>query len=356
MAKAYQRPGSRFWWIRYRDPGTGKVVRKSLGIDVVWPDAKRKAEREAIKRRDKELTTPKSNERERWETWAQGFIESRYAGTGSLKNAKLALADLVIYFQEKEIRTPRQVDYNLAADFVPWRVKGSERLDPISYASARLRFVYFGVLMAEAVKRGFCEFNHCLQVRMKRAVSKEKPEITVKDQKKIEKALSKKPEWMQDCWRVLMCQGCRVTEAHVPMERIDTKRKTITFRLKGGKLHTATLHPELIPLVKKARAKGREFLVEGPPIGSWSPIWSDFFKRRELPYSIHCTRVTVITRLARADVPELKAVNFIGHSAAVSRIYRRLKPADSSDLLKSLGGVSIPSSGRRAPKTRGAPQ
>ena len=60
--------------------------------------------------------------------------------------------------------------------------------------------------------------------------------------------------------------------------------------------------------------------------------WHRFFRRIGLPHlSFHCTRVTVITRLARAGVPEQQAMRFIGHATLeVHRIYQKLKPGDLS--------------------------
>lgn len=348
MASIFERPGSRFWWVKYRDPGTGKIQRKSTGIDKVLPDARRKAKGVAAKWTTKEMAAPRTREAERWETWARPYLDERYKDRGSLKNAILSLGDLMVYFQEKEIRTPRQVTHDIVSAFVPWRLS-NKTLVKVKKNTALLRFVYFRILMGEAVRRGFAEFNLCRDAEHEREASKEKLEISEADQKKIESELLTKPQWMQDQWLVLMRQGCRVAETGTPMERIDEKAMTITLRLKGGWMHTAALHPDLLPMVARARSEGRKALIEGPPSGSWPAIWSDFFKRRKLPYSIHCTRVTVITRLARAGASVVDICNFIGHSQEVNRIYRKLKPADSLSLLSILAGAPTPSTDSEQP-------
>lgn len=348
MASVFLRPGSRFWWVKYRDPANGKLTRQSTGIDVVLSDARRRAKRIEAEWTAKEMAAPRSREKERWESWALQYLEDRYVGSGSLKTAKLALVDLLAFFRERDIRTPRQVTHDIACAFVPWRVS-NKTLHRISQNTARLRFVYFGVLMSEAVRKGFAEFNPCRGLRIRRDVPKEKEEITPEHQAVIEAALREKPAWMGEQWLVLMRQGCRIAETAVPLSRIDTKAMTITFRIKGGKLHTAQLHPDLLPLIETARHEKRATLIQGPPVGSWSPIWSDFFARRGLPYSIHCARVTVITRLARGGASVLEICNLIGHSEAVNRIYRKLKPADSRRLLDILAGAPSLSTGSAKP-------
>lgn len=342
MASVYQRKGSRFWWIKYRAPASGELVRKSTGYDIAFPASRRKAKQLEATWTQREMAAPRTHETERWEAWADGYLATRYANSGSLKSANLAMRDMLVYFREIGVRTPRQVTYQIAAEFVPWRLKA--RLPgKIGVNSARLRFVYFSVLMSEAVRRGFCEVNPCREVRHRKAPSKEKSEITLEDQARIEAELKSKPQWMREQWLVLMRQGCRVAETGVPLNEIDTAAMTITLRVKGGKKHTAMLHPDLLPLIAKARVEKRASLIEGPPVGSWSAIWSSFFIKRGLPYSIHCTRVTVITRLIRAGHPIAEVSNFIGHTEAVNRIYRKLKPRDSHKLIDTLAGVSSPS-------------
>jgi len=245
--------------------------------------------------------------------------------------------DLTAFFLKFGIRSPRQITYEKACAFVPWRITGGKDgkdIPPVSVNTAWERFMFLRVLMAEAVHRGFCEFNVTRDVKTKRQPSAQKNEITVEDEAIIEAKLKKKPEWMRESWLILMRQGCRVTETPVPMERVDTDAMTITFRIKGGRLHTASLHPDLLPLVAKARKQVRPTLIVPPK--SFGCCWNVFFIRAALPYSIHCTRVTVITRLIRAGHPVAMVSNFVGHTQEVDRIYQKLKPADSLGLLQTL--------------------
>lgn len=341
MASVYPRKGSRFWWIRYRD-ANGKRKAISSGIDKRLPGSKSLAKAEAAKHLADEALVPRVNEKEAWAAWAGVYMEERYKGTGSHRNATVALRDLLTYFAENGIRTPRMVNYQNAAGFIPWRIgkKPGRGLPRITLNTARLRFLYFRILMAEAVRRKFASFNVCRDVAVRGERPKEKLEITEDDEKKIESALKTAPEWMQDQWLVMMRQGCRIAETRCPLPQIDTQRMTITFRVKGGRFHTAALHHDLLPIVYKARAQGRLLLIEGSP--NDAARWCDFFKALKLPYSSHCCRVTVITRLLRESHSAALVSAFIGHTEEINRIYRRLKPADSKALLTTLEASPSP--------------
>jgi len=337
MASVYLRKKSRFWWVKFRDPATGLVVRRSTGIDVRAVDGRRKAKRIEAEHTQREMAAPRVAEPERWEAWAAEYFARRYAGAkGSALSAKYGLKDLMTYFRERGLRTPRMVTYADAEGFVPWRVSGGT-LAQVSHNTAMLRFVFFRVLMAEAVRRGFAPGNPCREVELRKHPPKEKAEITVADEVKIVAALELEPAWMREQFLVLMRQGCRLTETLVPLERIDEARRKITFRLKGGKLHTAALHPELVPLVERARQEQRATLIEPAP--SAGACWCNFFAKLKMPYSAHCARVTVITRLLRAGHSTAKVCAFIGHTELVNRIYRRLNSSDAEDLLGTLSSA-----------------
>ncbi len=350
MASIFKRARSPFFWIKWRDPVRG-ILRESTGIRIDAPDGKQKVNLFRAQKAVRELSGPKVRGSERWESWARGYFAARYEGTGSLKNALVALADLLVFFAEFEAIVPRLVTYDLAGKFMDWR-KSARTLPKVHHNTARLRFSYLNILMSEAVRRGFADFNPCREIAVKGVAKKVKLEISADDQAKIESLLPLAKAWMQEQWLVLMRQGCRIAETIVPLERIDEKRMTITLRLKGGKLHTAPLHPDLLPLVARARAEKRPTLVVVPP--SHSTIWGLWFRAHGLPYSAHCTRVTVITRLLRADHSPAKVCAFIGHSEEVNVIYRRLNPPDARELLATLSSSPRPAS--RRPGRKGSPR
>ena len=359
MASVFVRPKSRFYWVNFRDPGTGRIVRRSTGVDTRAPEARRQAKRIEAEYTQREMAAPRVLEPERWEAWAGDYLARRYVDRPkSALNSRYALTDLLAYFRERGLRTPRMVSYADAAGFVPWRTSGAT-LKSVGHNTALLRFNFFRVLMAEAVRRGFAPGNPCREVEVRKRAPKQKEEITAEHEQMILAALGHEPRWMHEQFLVLMRQGVRLSETLVPLEQIDTERMKITFKLKGGKMHTAALHPELLPLITQARTERRTTLIETAP--SAAAVWCNFFKKHGLPsaarpYSAHCTRVTVITRLLRAGHPVAKVCAFIGHTEAVNRIYRRLNSSDAEDLLGTLssaGPSPSPSAGSSRPQTAG---
>src|SRR4029077_4894107 len=115
---------------------------------------------------------------------------------------------------------------------------------------------------------------------------------------KIENALKNQDNWMQQSWIVARHRGCGISETAVPLRNIDLQTKTISFRGKGDRIHTAPLHDDLVELMKEAQKHNRDRLVDLP---NHAPKkWHQFFRRIGLAHiSFHCTRVTVVTRLAR---------------------------------------------------------
>ncbi|MEQ1862885.1 MAG: site-specific integrase [Chthoniobacteraceae bacterium] len=334
MASLYSRPRSPFFWIKYRDPNSGRLVRESTGVRRDSEGGKQLANRKRAEAEVKELSAPQVRHGERWQAWAREYLDDRYLGSGSHKNALTALADLLAFFEAHSIYTPRMLSYATASQFMKWRLS-AKTLPRIHHNTARLRFVYLSVLMSEAVRRGFADGNPCREVKAGKIAAKAKLEISAEHEAQIVTLLASSKPWMLEQWRVLMLTGCRIAETVVPLDRIDTEEMTITFKLKGGKLHTAPLHRELMPLVERARCERRPTLI-APPAAAHA-VWCLWFKKHGFPYSAHCTRVTVITRLLRDNFSPAKVCALIGHSEEVNVIYRRLKPTDVRELLSALG-------------------
>lgn len=333
MASIYTRARSPFFWVKWRDPATGRLRQESTGIHVAAAGALQLVNRRRAELEVRELSAPKVRQGERWETWARDYFETRYAGTGSLKNALRALVDGLAFFRDHGAIIPRLLTYDIARQFVTWR-KSAKTLPAIHHNTAKLRLVYLTILASEAVRRGMADGNPFREVKCTRLPAKRKQEITAEDQRRIEQLLADAKPWMREQWLVLMRTGCRIAETLVPLDRIDEQRMTITFRLKGGRLHTAPLHPDLLPLIATARHEKRRTLVVVPP--SYCAVWSGWFKMHGLPYSAHCTRVTVITRLLRANYSPAKVCALIGHSEEINVIYRRLTAPDVAELLTVL--------------------
>jgi len=237
--------------------------------------------------------------------------------------------------------------------YVPWRISEDARdqgLRKAVWNTALLELKILSMIMKEAVTRGLTTANPALQLGLKRAKGKEKPEISKDEIEKIETALNsdrekKLPfnEAMRIAWEIAMCQVVRLKETCVPLRRVNLAADTITFDIKGGREHTALLHPQLKPLFERLKAEGREYAFAMP--AHWAKRWFYFFRRHKLGHlSFHCTRVTGVTRLRDAGVDERTAREFVGHSSAlVHRTYVRGKKENQRPAVNAL--LRNPSSG-----------
>ena len=153
---------------------------------------------------------------------------------------------------------------------------------------------------------------------------------------------------MQESWPVAMRRGCRISETACPLRQIDRKQKAISFIAKGNRIHTAPLHEDLLGLVDKAFRKKRETVVNLP---IYAPKkWSQFLKRIGLGHlSFNCTRVTVVTKLARNGYTSSQAKAYVGHASdTVHAIYQRLSPTDVRGLGAALSSPFVENQGSAA--------
>jgi integrase len=283
---------------------------------------------------------------ERWEAWADDFLAMHYRNSPkSYVRAKGAWSQWRLFLSERKILVPRALDYQAVNLFVRWRAAQKKRNgEPVSINTALCDVRICSVAMGEAVKRGWCATNPCAKLGIKKEEADEKPEITPGEEKDIREALpafvAQDPEvygHMINSFEIAIHQGCRLRETEVPLTRIDTVRRTITFHAKGKKKFATQLHPKLVPLVEGLRASGETVTCRIPMLAS--KHWRDFFDQLDLKHlSFHSTRVTVVTRLARAGVPISQAMSFVGHaSRLIHRIYTRLQPGDLSLCIAALG-------------------
>jgi hypothetical protein len=343
MASFYERPNSPFYWIKAKGP-LGEVVRFSSGIRVDSAGSKRKVQQRVAVEREKEERFEQDGSTAVFRSWVPGWITHHYANQKSRARAVNAWAWLSLYLGECGVIHPEEVTYQLCQDYMAWRsdpdLCEEEERRCGNWNTALLEVRFLGSIMQEALARGLVGANPCARLRLGRRNVKEKREITAAEQQGIEAKLAGEgvPDWMRDSWMVGIKQGCRISATAVLMTQVHETADppAITFKEKGNKVHTAPLHADLLPLVRRKRAAGDKMLVDLPK--NAAKLWWSWFRENGFDdISFHCLRVTVITRLARANVSEAKAMQYVGHcNALVHAIYRKLKAADVSELGKFL--------------------
>ena len=341
----YQRSRSPFWYISFLEHQTGLRKHKATVYRVDQPMGRRKALEEANELSKQASAFKESLPNEIWEAWVEPYLKARYKNSDATRTVALHSWSRWREFVElRGIRVPRAVNYNTVIDFVAWRTAQKRRnKQPISVNTAARDVVYCSVVMQEAKRRGYCAENPCRGTGIVHDPVKLKPEITAAEEMKIHENLSnfvaKDPDaldYMPICFEIAMKQGCRLHETEIPFDRIDFERNTVTLHTKGGKRFATLLHPTLRPMLLAIRDAGHSSTCIVPKQSSLD--WRAFFDSIGLKHlCFHCTRVTVVTRLARAGVPISQAMSFVGHSSSlVHRIYTRLQPGDLSACVAAL--------------------
>lgn len=336
----YPRKRSPFWYISYPDE-QGQRRNEATVHRTSDPTGRRRAYDEAVQKAKRALATLPSAPGEAWDAWVPAWLALKYTKR-SLQRYETAWKHLERFLAHKALRSPRAIRYEHAEQYLAWRTaEVRHRGTPINFNTALTELRFLGSVMREAVRRHYCEGNPIAQLGIGRRDVKEKPEITDNDDLLIRSELRSRPVWMRECYQVAICQGCRLMETAVPMEKVDLARNAITFHGKGGKIFTTTIHPSLRPLAEAKKKIGSRHLVDLPPMPA--KAWWKFFREVGLPHlCFHCTKVTVITKLCRAGVPQGVAMSFVNHSTEeVHRIYQRLKLADVSLAVQALGAIPV---------------
>ena len=341
MASYYSRPRSPFYWIRYRKPD-GSWGAKSSGVRKDTPGSLRTIHQMVGAETSKEKCDSETGLSALFTRWVPQWIEYKYTNEITRFRYQYAWAHLSMYLSMRRVTHPSEMTYALCHDYVQWRTSEEAAEDecrkPAAWNTAVKEMKVMGTIMQEALRRGWVIANPCAKLGFGTRNVSEKRAITIAEEKKIYKELHSKRKscpWMEECFLVAMKQGCRLSEVQVPLDRIDTEAMSISFKIKGGRFHTAPLHKDLLPLVRKAREEKRAVLVplpSGP--SSW---WCQFFDAIGLgDLCFHCTRVTVVTRLAEAGFSESQTMAYVGHSSyMVHALYRKMRPK----AVASLGNV-----------------
>lgn len=328
MATLVKRSGSPYWWLQYR---AGKRwTKRSLRLRIEISADTRKAREECAKQTLKEVTSRNIDRTAAWETWVPQFFEQRYATMpATRKRYETTWRTWLIFFDKHGITSPSDVSYDHCLDFLTWRQ------DPKTkgvYRCGRNTAIYelkvLGTIFQEAIRHGFVAVNPARSLGLVKNKPREKPEITAEEEATIRKNLADRPEWMRVGFEIAMAIGCRLRETAIDFRNIDFENHGISFPQKGGRIHTTALPPHLVPMLQKLKAKGLKKTCELPAMPSKE--WWRFFKSIGLRHlSFHSTRVTVVTRLARAGIPERHTMRFVGHaSSTIHRVYTRLKVDD----------------------------
>jgi hypothetical protein len=349
MACLYKRKRSPFWWIKYRDPFTGKIIYESTGFKLfVGPETRRAKELEAEKTLA-ERATARVSSSENWSAWVNQFIAARYSQSAASRlRFTTAWHSVEMFLLEMKIAAPRNLTRDHCNAYFEWRKQPDTKNGKYraGHNTALLEMKTLSLLMKEALRRGYARENPARDLGIKRAPRKLFPELTDEALEMIRLAISTQPEprqtFLRNSFLIARWHGVRLTETHLnPQTQVWQQdihgklRWMVLFHQKGGKTRPKVLHPELIPLLSKLKQDGAVQTYEPPD--KPSRVWFDFLHdcgvKKLLPNAcFHSLRVTAASRLARAGVSEHKAMEYLTHaSTTVHEAYIRWRPEDMDD-------------------------
>jgi len=327
MSSLYKRARSPYWWIRMKVSGEWKSKNTGLRWDSLL-DTKR-AKILALDRSVEESAKDSPREETGW-GWVPAWLNTGRISPLTASARALHWRHIRDFLLENEILSPTAVRHLHAQEYIAKRTATKRHNGKlISRNTAIMELKTFKSVLTEAVNRGIIEAPPFSRVKLQRDAPAEKPEITADEQSIIEAALDREPAWMQRSWLIAMSTGCRLRETRIELRNVSGT--TISFPSpKGGrkKAYAVPIPASLVPLFAEMRRKRQKITLEFP--FQPSRQWGLFFQRLGLSHlCFHCTRVTFITRLARAGAPLSTAMRLVNHaSTAVHRIYQRVQLHD----------------------------
>jgi hypothetical protein len=341
FANVYDK-GRKHWWIYYWCPVKRKRVYTPTPYLKSDPTGRKKAlDLAREKAKDAAAHKPLTN-KESWELWVPQFLERTYAyNPKTLTRYQNAWSALYEFLHAEKIPSPRHLLYRHAHEYLGWRVTQKRACGkPINHNTAVTELKILSRIMREAHRLGYCDSNPFYQLGLKRINVREKPEITDYELDVIREALKSRPDWMRISFEIALHQGCRLSETSVPLDFIDLARGTISFRAKGRNgspnVFATALHPHLRPLIDELKKQKATHTCILPKMAAKE--WHFFFKEVGLPHlSFHSTRVTVVTKMARAGINQQQAMRYVGHaSETVHRVYQRLTALDVAGVTQAV--------------------
>lgn len=350
----YRRKGRGAWWLSYFDPQRMRRVHEPTPFPADDNGHKKALRLAAEKAKEREVFG-RYAKRETWSAWVPHYVRERYARSPlTLKRYENAWDWLCVYLDSVKCVLPAGLTYEHVAGYVGWRTKLKRACGkPISRNTAVVELKFLGLVMQEAVRRGFAQANPCVRAGIHRDPPKKKPELTDAEIALIRGEIARREahlpigeQWMTTSFEIALHTLCRLSSTAIPMDRIDFERGEITLRVKGRKIGepaylTVPMHPAIRPRLEALRAGGAQQTCVLPAMAAKE--WWQLRKHLGIGHTtFHSTRVTGITRLWRDGVPETITMKLAGHrSPAVHDIYLRSRTSDLAGHLARLSFAAI---------------
>ena len=289
------------------------------------------------------------------QAWVPEFIAAKYPDRatqarpdgGTRRRFLTAWRTLRIWLDEMDITRASQITREQCRAYPAWRQQPDKRKGKYRAGrnTALMELKFLSMVLTEAMERKQIPANPALRLGLKPDPRRLRPEFSDEELKKIVREIKHEHEpartMLRNSFLIARWHGVRLNETRVnPMTDVwaqevgGRKRWMILFRQKGGREEPKILHPKLIPLFNKLRtAKATRTYADLP----WGNRWHKFLKRIGISIAspnacFHSLRITAASRLARANVAERKAMEYLTHaSTTVHASYVRWQPKDMEE-------------------------
>jgi integrase len=344
MASTYSRTDSPFIWIRYKDAG-GAWKSTNTGYRRDNPGDRKQAELLAKRKSLEEMACkPARIASHRWEDWSVPWIKARWGDRSNSTPKKYTnyFWRWLQYFKEIEVTQPAGLRREHVINYLEWRKRrGGER----NTAIHEIKFL--GMLMDEAISRGYASTNPARKLRIEKSAPAEKVPWSDFEVEQVGNALAERSKfgWMHVTFLMGLYQAARLRQSQIPLSRIDFRRRIIDYpsdKVKGGKGYSQPIDPAFYPILQELVAHRQQLaqpmLCDVPTLPSVE--WRRFLDELGLKHLVHHgLRATWITRAALAGIPESLAKRFVNHaSSQVHLIYQKIT---ANDLLPMLDALAL---------------
>lgn len=344
MASTYLRDNSPFIWLKYKGD-SGKWSGKATSYRQDNIGDRRQAELLARKQSIIERESAPASAGEHWDGWVDSWLRDRYGNqSATLKIYQRYWRKIREWLKAERINSPAQLTYPRALEY-----KTARTHDGLAINSVIHELKFLGVIMGEAIRRGFAKSNPCHKMGIHRDAAKTKIPWTDAQATTVADAVIKRCDWMQATFILGFYQAARLRQCEVPLSDIQLPRMRITYwrsltgrtLTKGDKPFTQPIATAALPmleaLIQRRRQGGFASLCEIPHAPSVD--WREFLDSLGFHDLVHHgLRTTWITRAAQSgQISRAQAMRFVNHgSTAVHEIYQRLNADDVAHVADAL--------------------
>lgn len=337
MAQLREDKRSPFYYIRYKDLETGRWRDKSTKLRLDVPSDRLKARKlcDEYSAREAQVGPQDSGN---FSTWVPVFLQQHYQNSNSVKRYKTAWGHVSGFLKQYNLQHPAQLKYIHANMYMEWRKKQG-----VKHNSARLEVKLLTFILNEAIRREIITNNLFSMAKIAKEAAEDKPEISYKQFKAIQKALLTKPPWMNLIFHVCAYTGVRYIDGNITMSQVDFKNNTILLN-DTKRQFSCKRKKYLMPMLDPLRVFLKKFFKKYPDhfkklVPSDNTHFNAVMKAATgiKNMTSHCNRVTFVTQCHRSGLSERNSKLLVNHSSSlIHDIYSKLNLEDKKNAMSRL--------------------